>query len=962
MLGGTRTLANSDVQLFRTFNPGLAQSDTEIVDQFVVRHKELRVVVDSIKENIASDICQHILIIGQRGSGKSMLLARVAAELRMNPEFECVIPVRFAEESDEVIDATSFWLETLRQVAQEIETSDPQLADDTRATIQDLSGRWQDSTAEDQVQAAVLRLVERLDTKVVLMLENLQSLFENANETFGWKLREALQSSSRLVLIGTATLRFRSMDRLSMPFFEFFRVLNLAPLDWTSCQELWNKLTGNRFPSRQIRPLEILTGGNPRLLVLASSLATNDSLKLLMDELVRLIDHHTEYFKSRLEEIPTKERIVFLSMLDLWQDSTLKEIASRARMSTQSVSGLINRLSLRGLVVKEGSGRKHLYSVGERLFCFYYKLRYRNDGVAVVEHLVNFMVSFYSGAELRQLRDAIREEARDAPFIFEGLHRAKENFRFNISKDLNWRNESFDEDAPNSIANLLWFNEILENSAVGAQETPLDKRSADRTRFKDQNWENQESPAHSSTAISIVQRVSELAKQGEYEKALEELSDIFKDLSSASSESDDLIHAVVVYEMGLLSSVMGRVRDTAYSHDYFVDRFKASRIPVIRSMYVETLKSQASALAKDNRVDEAFEKLDSAISYLRDLEQRGTLDQGKFLSYEDIVRVEVQRGVILRNNDQLAESLRVLTGVLEMDRLNASQEHRSVRELAQLEIAITFRKLGRNEQSIKALEDVIESVAKNDASPWNRISIRAYSEMVETQLGESPLNALKTISAAIQDIDLRSDEQFEVELVNLLERKATIESEHVDEEAALATRQQIYDRFHETTNIEACSLVCNSLFLQGLDALTQQRLDEVKVVSSRLDILVRNLPDLRRFLRHKFDALFFRILAIVFEGDDGHKKALSTFREMGDIVERGNPLMMKSTMLLTKLLLRIGIEETDLITTLSGNKRDDMVLLPLVVALRMRLGDDIREPREIQEVAQDVYHEIYGST
>ena len=464
-------MVNFDGQRYRTFNPGLAQTDVDIVDQFVVRHKELRIVVETIRENMASEICQHVLIVGQRGSGKTMLLARVAAELRTDAEFEGVIPIRFSEESDEVVDATGFWLEMLRQITQEIESSDPQLAENINATIGDLSDRWRDSTAEEQAQSAALRLVQRLDAKVVLMVENLQSLFENADESFGWKLREVLQSSSRLILLGTATLRFRSMERVDMPFFEFFRVINLAPLDLNSCQELWNKLTHNSFPSRKIRPLEILTGGNPRLLVVASDFAFHDSLKQLMDELIRLIDQHTEYFRSRIEEIPAKERIVFLSMLDLWQDSSLKEIATRARMSRQSVSGLLNRLTSRGAVLKLGSGRKHVYSVNERLFCFYYKLRYRNDGVAVVEHLVNFMVSFYSGAELRQLRHALSKEARDTPFIFDGLLRVKGNFRYDLDNDVYSRNEKLSNEVHKSIANLLWVNEIIEISIAGTEES-----------------------------------------------------------------------------------------------------------------------------------------------------------------------------------------------------------------------------------------------------------------------------------------------------------------------------------------------------------------------------------------------------------------------------------------------------------------------------------------------------------
>ena len=75
-------MAVPESHLYRTFNPGMAQSDSEIVDQYVVRETELDLVLDTIKEHVPSKTCQHVLILGQRGSGKTMLLARVVAELR----------------------------------------------------------------------------------------------------------------------------------------------------------------------------------------------------------------------------------------------------------------------------------------------------------------------------------------------------------------------------------------------------------------------------------------------------------------------------------------------------------------------------------------------------------------------------------------------------------------------------------------------------------------------------------------------------------------------------------------------------------------------------------------------------------------------------------------------------------------------------------------------------------------
>ena len=63
------------------FNPGMFQSDQKVVDQFVVRNRELDTLLEILQGNIESPSCQHVLIVAPRGRGKTMLLARVAAEL-----------------------------------------------------------------------------------------------------------------------------------------------------------------------------------------------------------------------------------------------------------------------------------------------------------------------------------------------------------------------------------------------------------------------------------------------------------------------------------------------------------------------------------------------------------------------------------------------------------------------------------------------------------------------------------------------------------------------------------------------------------------------------------------------------------------------------------------------------------------------------------------------------------------
>ena len=413
------------VPTIRKFNPGLLQSDCDVIEQFVVRHRVLDVVLDVLRGNVEAPSCQHVLIVAPRGRGKTMLLARAAAELRVDKELSTrLLPVRFMEESHEIFGLADFWLEALFHLAREAADIAPDLSRELRDTHADLKSRWRERELADRARAAVLTAAERLDRRLVLMVENLQALGESVDDDFGWGLRQALQSEPRIMLVATATSRFEGLDDARQPFFELFRTISLRPLDTEDCRRLWRAAGGGDRSAWNIRPLEILTGGSPRLLVIVAGFARHRSLRQLMDELVTLIDDHTEYFRGHLEGLPRTERRVYLAAIDFWHSASPGEIAARAALDVRVVSTMLGRLVERGAVAVEGSGRKRRYAAAERLYCIYYKLRRERGEAAVVQGLIRFMAVFYDREELAEMSDTLRMEAARFPAFREGIERA----------------------------------------------------------------------------------------------------------------------------------------------------------------------------------------------------------------------------------------------------------------------------------------------------------------------------------------------------------------------------------------------------------------------------------------------------------------------------------------------------------------------------------------------------------
>ena len=483
----------------RKFNPGTLQSDEEVIEQFVVREHELDIVLDVLRGNVESSSCQHVLVVAPRGRGKTMLLARVAAELRADDELPGrLLPVRFMEESQEIFHLGDFWLETLFHLARESAEHDPEVARGLRESHAALTGRWREQTLEEHARAAVLEAADRLGKKLVLMVENFQGLCENVDDDFGWKLRGALQSDPQIMLLATATSRFEGLDDAREPFFELFRIVGLQPLTTDECRRLWQVVSGDEVREREIRPLEILTGGNPRLLVIVAGFAQHRSLRQLMEELVKLIDEHTEYFRNNLEVLGKTERRVYIAVIDLWRASNTGEIAARARMDVRTVSTMLGRLVNRGLVIGKGSGKKRYAAEG--LYSIYYKLRRERDEAAVVASLINFMVTFYRVGELFQMSGLLTSEAAESTVIREGIKRAlaERSRDVDVFSNMEWRaiQKISDQAAAshhfavepqlqeeiNAALNERTFEKVVEivNKAVGSQPASMSEVAESR--------------------------------------------------------------------------------------------------------------------------------------------------------------------------------------------------------------------------------------------------------------------------------------------------------------------------------------------------------------------------------------------------------------------------------------------------------------------------------------------------
>jgi tetratricopeptide (TPR) repeat protein len=389
------------------YNPGVL-GDSELVRSFVVRHKCLHLILEALKENAESASAnRHLLVVGPRGIGKTMLVRRVAAEVRTNPEYgRTWFPIVYGEESYQVSTSGEFWLEALFHLSENVGMPNMD------RTLHELREETNDARLRERALAQLLDFADNKSRRLLFVVENLNMLCEQITPEAAWELRHTLTNEPRIMLLGTATSRFDAITHADQAWFELFAVQELKPLDRTESHVLWQSLAHQDLKPGHVRALRILTGGNPRLLTVLAGFAGNRSFRDLMEQLIHLIDDHTEYFKGHLDALPAKERKVFVALLEQWNPVSAADVARGARMGVNEVSASLARLVVRGAVeLYEQKPRRKLYQAAERLYNIYYLIRRRGQPADRVRAAVSFMVMFYGG---RQLATTIAELAREA--------------------------------------------------------------------------------------------------------------------------------------------------------------------------------------------------------------------------------------------------------------------------------------------------------------------------------------------------------------------------------------------------------------------------------------------------------------------------------------------------------------------------------------------------------------------
>lgn len=387
----------------RYYNPGQL-TDAELKASFVARQYELKELMRIIRDEPPGGPLQHVLIIGPRGMGKTSLGLRALIDVREDPELaKQWQPVPFFEESYGVSDLASLWLTALKHLADA--TGEPEWAKRADAL---LAREKDDERLAAGAYAALADYRRQSGRRPILFIENLDDLFAQMPDRQDLaRLRSLLQERSDILLLGTAASTFEAITGLGEPFYEFFAQIPLRGLDRKETLSFLREIAQrpdfadlttvlDNDPGR-VEAVRSLTGGNPRLIALAAKMMAESPTGSAREDLERLIDDQTPYFKARIEILPAQARAVFHTLAAGWKPMTASEVATQARLSSSHASAQLRYLVDRGYVEISGGEKKRnkLYQVLERFYNVYYLLRFTRDQRQRLEKLIDFVSALF---------------------------------------------------------------------------------------------------------------------------------------------------------------------------------------------------------------------------------------------------------------------------------------------------------------------------------------------------------------------------------------------------------------------------------------------------------------------------------------------------------------------------------------------------------------------------------------
>ena len=352
------------------FTPSMMAPET-LEAMLVQREPLLTRTLANVVDSLRTGSRHHTLFVGPRGIGKTHLISLLHHRLAKTKEAKDKALIAWMREEEWGV--TSFF-ELVMRILRTLDASYPEFKINERT--QPLYELKIDEAAK-QAESLLLEVVA--DKCLVILLENLDDLFDQIGDQGQKAWRAFIQNHSNMVLLCTTPSLFAGVSVHKSAFYGFFDIEPLAELEFEDVVSLLRKIAVERGDSdlatfidtpegrARIRAVHHLAEGNPRIYIIFAQFLSHEALDELVQAFMHTLDELTPYYQARMKELPGQQRKIAEYLVHYRGAATVKAIAKACFITQQVCSSQLKQLKDKRYVRSIEKGRESYYELCEPL-------------------------------------------------------------------------------------------------------------------------------------------------------------------------------------------------------------------------------------------------------------------------------------------------------------------------------------------------------------------------------------------------------------------------------------------------------------------------------------------------------------------------------------------------------------------------------------------------------------------
>jgi AAA ATPase domain len=349
----------------------------------------------------------HSLLVGNRGMGKSHVMGTLYHRLTQSELVRKNVVIAYMEEDPYGI---ADYLDLLRRILKAIA-----LREQDAASKQRLQAAHQTLVAAEpkqRVDTAQRILLEHLaGRRLLLLVENLNQIFEALGEEGQSRWRDFLQANDNTMICATSQAIFSDVQQRTKPFFGFFHVTYLQKLRYEEARDLLLAMAETQKNTEliayvdtpegeaKLRAIFELTEGNHRLLVAFFDFFMAEFRSELSKSFLRTVDQLKPYYESFLKLLPTQQQKIVQFLVQERIPQAGRTIADNCFLPINGLSSQMSNLQRLGYVRNDRQGRDAYYEITEPMLRMCLESNENTDGILSI--FVDFLGSLYPVQDLK---------------------------------------------------------------------------------------------------------------------------------------------------------------------------------------------------------------------------------------------------------------------------------------------------------------------------------------------------------------------------------------------------------------------------------------------------------------------------------------------------------------------------------------------------------------------------------